>query len=170
MDGVTWLRGLPDRRPTAALALSILACVLVGASGGLFTAAGLEAWYPTLARPALAPPDWVFAPVWTTLFVLSGVAVWLVWRAAARARTAATRRALAAFALQFAVNVAWSAVFFGLRSIAGGLVVVVTLWVLILVTIRLFARVDRRAAALLVPYLLWVSFAAYLNYGFFLRN
>jgi len=113
----------------------------------------------------------VFGPVWTALFALMGVAVWLVWRRASDPAVASrVRTALVIFAVHFAFNLAWSAVFFGGRSIAGGLLVIVVLWVLIVVTIRAFDAVDRRAALLLVPYLAWVSFAAYLNYRFWVLN
>jgi len=161
---------LPDRRPWLALAIAIVACELVGASGSIFTTMGLETWYPTLTRPALAPPNWVFAPVWTTLFALMGIAVWLVWRGALGGDVAAGRVALAIFGVHFLINIAWSAVYFGLQSLAGGLVVIGVLWLAIVATMWAFARVDRRAALLLVPYLAWVSFAGYLNYAFWALN
>lgn len=161
---------LPDRRPAASLVLAVLACEVVGASGAVFTAAGLQSWYATLAKPALAPPNWVFGPVWTALFALMGVAVWLVWRRIDGPRGDAARLALGLFAAHFLVNLAWSAVFFGLQSIVGGLVVIVVLVAATLATMAAFARVDRRAAALLVPYLAWVGFATYLNYGFWRLN
>ncbi|MFB6081147.1 MAG: TspO/MBR family protein [Haloferacaceae archaeon] len=165
------LRRLADDRPVVTLIGAVLACELVGASGSVFTARGLASWYDTLVRPAIAPPNWVFGPVWTALFALLGVAVWLVWRRADEAALARrVRIAVGVFVLQYAVNVAWSAAFFGLRSILGGLVVVVVLWLLVAVTVRAFAVVDRRAALLLVPYLAWVSFAAYLNYRFWVLN
>jgi tryptophan-rich sensory protein len=164
-----WLRRLPHDRPVVALVLAVLSVELVGASGAVFTAQGLDAWYGTLQRPALAPPNWVFGPVWTTLFALMGGAVWLVWRRVDAASREA-RIALAVFAVHFVANLAWSAAFFGLQEIAWGLAVIGVLWVLIVATIRAFDRVDRRAAVLLVPYLLWVSFAAYLNYRFWVLN
>ena len=163
------LRELPQDRPLGSLVLSVLLVEAVGASGAVFTARGLASWYDTLQRPDLAPPNWVFAPVWTTLFALMGLAVWLVWRRLDDA-PAAARVAIGAFAAQFVFNLAWSAAFFGAQNIALGLLVIAVLWLLIAVTILTFARVDRRAAALLVPYLLWVSFAAYLNYEFWLLN
>jgi tryptophan-rich sensory protein len=164
------LADLPDRRPFGSLALAIVTCELVGASGAVFTASGLESWYGSLVKPALAPPNWVFGPVWTALFALMGVAVWLVWRDHAHTPTATTRRALGWFGGQFVLNVAWSAAFFGTRSIIGGLVVIAALWVAIVATVLAFDPVDRRAAALLVPYLAWVSFAASLNYAFWALN
>jgi len=163
------LRGLARERPRLALVVAVLAVEVVGASGAVFTAQGLEAWYGTLRRPALAPPNWVFGPVWTALFALIGAAVWLVWRRAA-ATPEAVRVALAVFVVHFAANLAWSAVFFGLREVGWGLAVIALLWSLILATMWAFDRVDRRAAALLVPYLLWVSFATYLNYRFWVLN
>ncbi|MDZ7731508.1 MAG: TspO/MBR family protein [Natrialbaceae archaeon] len=142
---------------------------LVGVSGSVFTAMGLESWYAGLESPALAPPNWVFGPVWTTLFALMGGAVWLVWRQA-RVQDRNVRIAVGLFAGQFVLNVAWSAAFFGARSITAGLAAIVGLWLAILATIGAFARVDRWAAVLLIPYLLWVSFAAYLNYRFLVLN
>jgi tryptophan-rich sensory protein len=158
---------LPDRRPLGSLALAILACEVVGASGSVFTAMGLDGWYDTLAKPAFTPPSWVFAPVWTTLFALLGVALWLVWQADA---TDQRRIALLAFAVQFAFNVAWSAAFFGARSPIAGLAVIAVLWIAIVATIWTFDRVDRRAALLLLPYLAWVSFAAVLNFQLWWLN
>jgi tryptophan-rich sensory protein len=159
----------PRTRPWLSLAIAVLVVEVVGASGAVFTAQGLTAWYGTLERPAIAPPNWVFGPVWTTLFALMGVAAWLVWR---RAETdpRAVRLAAAVFAVHFAFNLGWSAVFFGLREIGWGLLVIACLWGLIIATMWSFNRVDRRAAALLVPYLLWVSFATFLNYQFWVLN
>jgi tryptophan-rich sensory protein len=161
--------GLAQERPLVALVGAVLAVEAVGASGAVFTAQGLGGWYEGLQRPALAPPNWVFGPVWTTLFALMGGAVYLVWRRAGAAPRA-VRRALGVFAVHFVFNLAWSAVFFGQQAIGAGLAVIAVLWVLIVATVWSFHRVDRRAAALLVPYLLWVSFAAYLNYQFWVLN
>jgi tryptophan-rich sensory protein len=155
--------------PLVALAVAVLAVEVVGASGSVFTAQGLDGWYGTLVRPALAPPNWVFGPVWTGLFALVGVAVWLVWRRA-DANPRSVRLAAGVFAVHFVFNLAWSAVFFGMRDVDLGLAVILVLWVLIVATIGAFGRVDRRAALLLLPYLLWVTFAAYLNYQFRVVN
>ncbi|SEN69059.1 TspO and MBR related proteins [Halorientalis persicus] len=159
---------LPERRPIATLVLAILASELVGSLGNLLSLSGVTTWYPTLTTPAFNPPGWVFGPVWITLFALMGTAAWLVWRGGLDDRS--VRLALALFGIQFACNVAWSGAFFGLRSPLLGLVVIVALWLAIVATIRAFARVDRRAALLLVPYLLWVSFAAVLNYELWRLN
>lgn len=164
---------LPERRPWLALALAILAVEVVGASGAIFTASGLASWYPSLVQPDLAPPNWVFGPVWTTLFALMGVATWLVWRRAGdeseRVRRGA-RFAVGVFAAHMVVNVAWSGVYFGLQSLFWGLVVIAVLWLVIVASMAAYWRVDRRAALLLIPYLVWVSFASYLNYAFWALN
>jgi len=159
---------LPRRRPLASLVVAVFLCELVGALGTVFTAPALDGWYGTLQQPWFTPPNWVFGPVWTTLFALLGVAVWLVWRADTSER--AVRVAFAAFAVQFALNVSWSGVFFGLRWPLGGFAVIVALWLAILATVWAFDRVDRRAALLLVPYLAWVTFAGVLNYQLWRLN
>lgn len=159
---------LPNRRPAATLVAAVLACELVGASGSVFTVTSLDSWYATVEKPWFNPPNWVFGPVWTLLFALLGVAAWLVWRAGLGDR--AVQVALAAFAAQYVLNVGWSAAFFGLESPAFGLTVITALWAAIVVTGVAFARVDRRAAALLVPYLAWVTFAALLNYEIWRLN
>jgi tryptophan-rich sensory protein len=168
---LTALRRLPDSRPRLSLLIAVLAVELAGASGAVFTASGLASWYGTLQRPALAPPNWVFGPVWTALFALMGIAVWLVWRRLDSPRIERRARvALVVFAVHFAGNLAWSAAFFGLQSVDLGLAVIIVLLALILLTIKAFDQVDRRAALLLMPYLLWTAFAAYLNYRFWVLN
>lgn len=164
------LATLPQRHPLGSLLLSILLCEAVGASGSVFTTMGLDGWYGSLAKPAFAPPNWVFAPVWTTLFALIGVAAWRVWRSVPFAESESVRLAALVFVGQYALNVAWSAAFFGARSTLGGLVVIGLLWLAIVGTIAAFRRVDRPAAWLLVPYLVWVSFAGYLNYAIWALN
>lgn len=159
---------LPTRRPYSTLAGAILGSELLGALGTVFTASQINTWYTTLAKPAFNPPNWVFGPVWTTLFALIGAGAWFVWRGGFHRR--AVRVALAAFFLQFALNIGWSAAFFGLESPVLGLVTIAVLWVAIVATIVLFDRVDRRAALLLVPYILWVTFAALLNYEIWQLN
>lgn len=164
-----WSRLARDR-PRTTLLGSVITCEVVGASGSVFTSMGLDSWYPSLVRPAFAPPNWVFAPVWTTLFALIGVAAWLVWRRVPDVGSGATRLAVGTFVGQFVLNLAWSAVFFGGQSLLGGLVVIALLWLAIAATVVAFYRMDRRAAALLLPYLAWVSFAGYLNYAFWALN
>ncbi|AFK17948.1 tryptophan-rich sensory protein [Haloferax mediterranei ATCC 33500] len=154
------------RRPAVELLAWVVLAQLAGAVGSIFTTTSLDPWYATLARPWFAPPNWVFGPVWVTLFTLMGVAAFLV----SRSDHPRSRRALVVFGGHLVVNVAWSAAFFGLQSPALGLVVIVVLLAAIAVTMREFALVDRRAAALLAPYLLWTAFATVLNYGFWSLN
>jgi tryptophan-rich sensory protein len=136
------------------------------AAGGAFTSRSVGTWYRTLRKPRLNPPDWVFAPVWTALYLQMAFAAWLVRRTMAQQpeQQGAGWAAIAAWAVQLALNVSWSGVFFARRQIAGGLYVIAALWLAIAATAGLAARVTRLAAVLLLPYLAWVSFAGYLNY------
>jgi translocator protein len=154
-------------RKALELALSIFIAEAAGAVGSLFTVPAISGWYATLARPALAPPNWVFGPVWTTLFALMGTAAYMVWRLRREHRA---RIALCVYAAQLVLNVLWSALFFGLRNPGAALVEIAALWVAIALTAVLFYRVSRGAAYLLLPYLMWVSFAAYLNWQIWLLN
>lgn len=144
------------------LGLFILAVVAVSVLGGLATSAAIPDWYATLAKPSWTPPNWVFGPAWTTLYVLMAVAAWLVWR---RRRLVDVRGALIAWWAQLALNLLWTMLFFGLRQPLWGLIEIVVLWIAIAITIALFYRVRPLAALLLVPYIAWVSFAISLNAG-----
>ena len=147
----------PRSYTVIALVASIALCQVAGGLGALVTDA---AWYRELARPSWAPPGWVFGPVWLTLYTMMGVAAWLVWRTPS---TSARTHALGWFAAQLALNAAWTPVFFGLRSLGGGLVVILLLVGAIVATMRAFHRVAPRPAWLLAPYLAWVMFATALN-------
>lgn len=149
------------------LAVSILACVLLGSLDSIFTAPSIGTWYASLAKPAFTPPNWLFAPVWTALFVLMGIALYLVWE---KYPSAKSKFAMQVFAVQFTLNVLWSALFFGLRSPLYGFVEIVVFWLAIAATIALFYRVSRLAAYLLVPYIVWVTIAAALNYSVMVLN
>lgn len=141
---------------------------LAGLLGSLFTMSAIDSWYRFLMKPELAPPNYVFGPVWTTLYIMMGISAYLVWREGlANGRV---RLALLIFLLQLALNASWSIVFFGLQSPLGGLFVIGALWLSIVLNIFVFARVSQVAAWLLVPYLIWVSFASYLNYSIWLLN
>lgn len=142
-----------------ALAAFLLTCLAAGWLGSIATTAAIPTWYADLAKPPFNPPNSVFGPVWTILYVLMGVAGWLVWQAG----TPASRRALVPFFVQLVLNVLWSFAFFGARSPLFGLVVIVALWLAILWTILAFRQVNGWAAVLLLPYIAWVSFAALLN-------
>lgn len=150
----------------ASLALCIGLCVAVGALGGWVTATSVTTWYPGLNKPSFTPPDWVFGPVWTALYVLMGIAAWrVVW-----AGSGLVRQALALFALQLAINLLWSVVFFGLQKIGAAVAVILLLEAAIVATIVAFRRIDGPAAALLLPYALWVAFATVLNIAIWRLN
>lgn len=144
-------------RSLAALAVSLFACLGVSGLGAAITAGPVRTWYPTLAKPAITPPDIAFPLVWTPLFVMMAIAAWLVWR------SKGWTVALSLFALQLALNLGWSALFFGAQRIGLALVEIGFLWLAIAATAVAFYPHDRRAALLLLPYLAWVSFAALLN-------
>jgi translocator protein len=153
----------PAAVPPAHRGLALVGFVglglLAGAAGAAVTAAAIRGWYPSLVHPPGTPPDALFGPVWTVLYVLIGVSAWLVWR------RVLAGPALRLWGWQLALNAAWSPAFFGLREPALALAVLLALVVLIGLTLRRFAAIDRRAAWLLVPYLLWTGYALYLNAG-----
>ena len=139
-----------------------------GLIGSIFTMPAIDSWYATLARPDFAPPNWIFAPVWTTLYVLMGVAAFLVWQKGLSKKE--IKVALTIFGVQLVLNTLWSIIFFGLQSPLWAFIEIVFLWIAIVATIVAFARVSKLAAWLLVPYILWVSFAGYLNFMIFWLN
>lgn len=141
-------------------------CLLAGAVGGSITAAEIPGWYATLVAPPGRPPNWVFAPVWTTLYVMMGISAWLVWREPGSRQVPALRL----WGWQLLCNALWAPAFFGLHSPVLALGVIAVLLVLIGLTIRAFARMHRLAAGLLVPYAAWSCYAAYLNVGFVWLN
>jgi translocator protein len=146
----------------------ILVCLLAGFIGSIFTTPSIPGWYAGLTKPSFNPPNWVFAPVWTTLYVLMGLSGFLVYEKGPKKRE--VRKALAVFAVQLVLNALWSIVFFGAHMILGAAILIVVLWAMIVITIRLFSRISKAAACLLVPYILWVSFATVLNISLFVLN
>jgi tryptophan-rich sensory protein len=145
----------------------IALCFAVAGIGGRWTAEEIPVWYRTLVRPAIAPPNWVFAPVWSTLYLLMAVAAWLVAQSAASPlRTGA----LALFLLQLALNLGWSWIFFRQHLLGWALVEVVAMWAAIGVTTLVFARLAPWAGWIMVPYWAWVSFATLLNAAFWRAN
>ena len=150
------------------LLLFIVVAESAGFVGSFFTIDSISTWYTTLAKPALNPPNWIFGPVWTTLYFLMGVGAFLVWRKA-RA-TQEGRRALVVFLVHLIANSLWSIIFFGLQEPGYALVWIVFLLGLILFTTFLFYRISRWAAYLFVPYVAWVCFATYLNYSIWVLN
>lgn len=146
----------------------LVLCQGAGAAGSLFTIPAIPEWYTFLQKPSFAPPNWIFAPVWTTLFTLMAIAAYLVWLKGLE--NPLVRQALVVFLIQLVLNTLWSFLFFGMRSPLYGLLEIFVLWAMILVTILRFLRVSRTAGLLLIPYLLWVSFACSLTLGIFLLN
>lgn len=145
------------------LAGFVALCEAAGLVGTVFTLQAIPEWYALLNKPAFSPPNWLFGPVWTTLYFMMGTAAWLVWQ---RQGTAA----LKVFWLQLALNAAWTPLFFGLQNPLAGLVCIALMWLAIVWTIVGFWRVSRPAALLMLPYLAWVSFATALNYAIWTLN
>jgi benzodiazapine receptor len=141
-------------------------CLGAGGLGSFFTASSVRDWYPKLRKPAGTPPSWIFGPVWTTLYLMMAVSAWLVWREYGRGALPA----LLIFFAQLALNIAWSGIFFGSRMPGVAFVEIVILWLAILFTIFVFYFLVPLAALLLVPYVLWVTYASYLNWGIWRLN
>jgi benzodiazapine receptor len=150
------------------LAISIGVCLAAGFIGSIFTTASIPTWYTTLEKPSFNPPNWLFGPVWTILFILMGISAFLVWRVGLSEPN--VRIALIIFIIQLIFNVFWSVAFFGLRSPIAGLIIIIILWIAILLTILSFAKVSISAGILLIPYILWVSFASILNATIYVLN
>lgn len=148
--------------------ISVVGCELVGIISTPFTLAAIPTWYSTLNKPIFSPPNWIFGPVWTTLYLLMGVAAYMVWQKGLKKKH--IKNALYYFLAQLLFNFMWSILFFGLRSPILGLVDIFLLWVLILITMIRFYKISRLASYLLIPYLLWVSFATLLNLSILLLN
>ena len=134
--------------------------VVLGAVGGLVTAPEIPTWYAGLTKPSFNPPNWLFGPVWTTLYILMGISCYLVWK---QPPSTERNRALSVFIIQFVLNFCWSFIFFGMHATGWALAEMILLWITILITIFSFARFSKTAAWLLVPYISWVSFAMLLN-------
>ena len=149
------------------LIISVVGCELVGILGTPFTISAIPAWYATLNKPVFAPPNWIFGPVWTLLYFLMGISFYLIWKQGWKKKI---RAAGMFFLAQLGLNFIWSPIFFGLRAPLLGLIVIVTMWVLIVMTMKRFYPLSRLAFYLLVPYLLWVSFATLLNAAIVVLN
>ena len=150
------------------LIISILACFAAGGIGSLFTFKAIPTWYPGLKKPKYTPPNQVFGPVWTTLYILIGISIFFIWQ-----KGLSGNNVLLAFALfwvQLVFNALWSIVFFGMKSKGGGVLIIILLWFLILATIITSFRVSIWSGVLLLPYIIWVSVATYLNVGIWWLN
>jgi len=148
------------------LAISILVCQGAGIIGSIFTVASIPTWYAGLTKPSFNPSSWIFGPVWAILYLLMGVALWLVWKS----DSAQKIKAIWLFTAQLTLNALWSIIFFGLRSPFLAFVEIIVLWLAILGTIIVFSKISRLAMFFLLPYILWVSFAVILNYSIWQLN
>jgi len=149
------------------LVVSLAVPLLAGFGSSVFTVNSISTWYATLNKPWFSPPNVVFAPVWTILYILMGLALFLIWRSP---RNRTRDIGIALFAAQLAINVIWTLAFFGLQNTLYGLLTIIPLWILIAATIYQFYKVEKWASYLLVPYIVWVSIATALNASVYLLN
>ena len=156
-------------KPTDILKLvaSVILCQIAGFLGSLFTTPAIPTWYATLRKPFFTPPNWIFSPVWISLFILMGISLFFVWR---RTDHPKFKIAFIFFFVQLILNILWSLAFFGLRLPLLGFMDIILLWIAILLTIQNFLKVSKFAGVLLLPYLLWVSFATLLNFSLWIQN
>lgn len=153
------------KAPFGKLIVSILLPVIVGFAASFFTRPEIQGWYQTIEKPWFRPPNWLFAPVWTSLYLMMGIALFLIWRKLVftPSQSVIKQRALWSFAVQLFFNFWWSVIFFRFHAIGGAFLWILILWILILINIFQFAKLNKTAAWLLVPYIAWVSFASILN-------
>jgi translocator protein len=140
----------------------VVTCLVIGYFSGMVTRSAITTWYPTLIKPSFNPPNWIFAPVWSMLYVMMGVAAGLVWNKMESDKVV-VKNALVIFAVQLALNALWSYLFFGLKNPMLSGIEIILLWLMIFETYTKFIKINKIAAYLLIPYLLWVSFAMVLN-------
>lgn len=150
------------------LIISVLVTEGAGGIGAIFTYESIPTWYASLNTSALTPPNWIFGPMWITLYLLMGVALYMVW--IRRGSGKGISLALSLFGIQLVLNVLWSLIFFGLHSLLFGAIEIVFLWFFILATIIEFYQVDKRAAYIMFPYIAWVTVATMLNISVLFAN
>ncbi len=150
------------------LIVAIVVSELAGIVGSPFMVSSTGSWYADIVKPFLNPPNWLFGPVWLMLYLLMGIAAFIIWRNGWEKKE--VRAALGIFFIQLVLNAAWSVIFFGLYDPGAALIEIVSLWLAIVATIAVFSKISRPAAWLLAPYILWVSFAVYLNYFIWFLN
>jgi translocator protein len=150
------------------LLATIVGCELVGVLGTPFTIAAIPTWYAGLYKPIFAPPNWLFGPIWTLLYCLMGISIYLIWQLGLKRKV--VNIAVRWFFIQLGLNFIWTPIFFGLRAPLGGLVIIIAMWGAIALTIQKFYALSRTAGYLLVPYLLWVSLATLLNLAIVILN
>ena len=150
------------------IVIAVFICLLIGFLGSVATQTSIHTWYPTLHKPSFTPPNWVFAPAWSILYILMGIAAGIVWSKGFYHKWVKT--ALYHFGFQLLLNAAWSIFFFGLQNPLIALLDIIALFILLLFTIKWFKVVNKTAAYLLIPYILWVAYATVLNYGIWQLN
>jgi benzodiazapine receptor len=148
--------------------VSLSITLAIGIVASLFTRPQIAGWYSTLLKPSFNPPAWLFAPVWTAIYILIAIAAYLVWQRRDGSTNYLTARAV--YFIQLILNFSWSIVFFGFHAILGALLIIILMWMSIFLNIRWFGKFNKTAGWLLLPYFLWVSFAALLNYNIYLLN
>ena len=146
--------------------LSVLICLLAGFIGSFFTVTSADSWYSGINKPSFNPPNWVFGPVWTILYTLMGISLFLLWESKSRHK----KGVLIIFFTQLVLNSLWSILFFGLQSPLFAFLEIIVLWTAIIATVLRAYRISKAAAYLLMPYIFWVSFAAVLNFSIYLLN
>lgn len=159
---------MKNKKTILKFIISIAIPEFVGGTAGIFTASSVSSWYMTLAKPSFNPPGWIFAPVWTFLYFLMGLALFIIWQKGKENRY--FKIAIWVFAIQLSLNFFWSLLFFGLHSPGLALIEVIFLWFSIILNIFYFSKISKISAWLLVPYILWVSFAAFLNFSLWRLN
>lgn len=155
-------------RDIRKLIVSVVGCELVGIAATPFTLSAIPTWYASLNKPIFSPPNWIFGPVWTLLYFLMGISVFLIWKKSIKNKK--IKNALLYFGIQLFLNFLWSLLFFGLHNPLLGLIDIFFLLCSIVLTISTFFKISKVASYLLVPYLLWVSFATILNLALFALN
>jgi len=147
---------------TVKIIIMVAICLAVGYGSGIVTKSSIATWFVTLEKPFFNPPSWVFAPAWTTLYILMGISAGIIW-SKIEAFPELVKKALWVFAIQLILNALWSFLFFGMQNPLLALIEILLLWLLIFETIKVFKPIDNLASKLLIPYILWVSFATVLN-------
>jgi len=156
------------QRKILKIIITVFICLLIGFLSSFATQSSVNDWYLTLNKPIFNPPNWIFAPVWTVLYVMMGVAAGIVWGKGFHHTWVKT--SLYHFGFQLLLNALWSIVFFGLKNVFAALLIIIALILFIVLTIKWFKLVSKKAAILLIPYLLWVCFATLLNYKIWMLN
>lgn len=155
-------------KPFIKLIISLIIPLAVGAVSAVFTMRSVQTWYPILNKPFFNPPNWIFAPVWTVLYIMMGIAFYIIWKKPWQGNE--KRTAITVYFIQLLLNFAWSAIFFYFHRKGWALAEISVLWIMIVITIRVFGKISRTAAWLLIPYIIWVSFACLLTYAIWQLN